>query len=438
MSLSAGGVLVAVFMAGAPSAQASDSAPPTLTLAAAQAEARQTAPESAELNARVRAAELVYADSGRVFRKDPSVLANFAPGAVVGKPDEYSWQAGLFFPLDLSTAWVTSRGSAEAALDAAHQNREDGLRALDEAVAVAFAQTAHAQRRVQRTTKISALVRIAAEAAREEARVGKANQLEVDAAALDLAVAEAVLARSHGDLAQAQAWLNRLLGRLPDDSLVVEDPSEGEQPNAQASAMASVATTVNQDPRVRGAEANLLSARKELETYERQRWPTITAGASFGENRRDIPTTAFQGPASMGMSANWTDGELRFSLGVPLSLLDRQTLPRAQAAGRIEVAGARVRSVRVAVAADLQAVRAELQSSVAALKAVAEVPGTIERDLDLMEKAVRSGAVDSVARAQLLRRLEDAGLRYDTAVLDLRVALAHWERRTSPGSVEKR
>ncbi len=426
MSWAAGGVLVAVFVSGAPGSQLSDAAQSPLMLAAAQAEARETAPESAELNARVRAAELVYDDSGRVFRKDPSVLANFAPGAVLGRPDEYSWQAGLSVPLDLSTAWIPRRGSAEAALEAAHQNREDGLRALDEAVAIAFAQTAHAQRRVRRAGQISALVRVVADAAREEARVGRANQLDVDAAALDLAVAGATLARSYGELAQVQARLNRLLGRPPADSIVVDDPPEGEHPGVQTSA---VEATVTEDPRVRAAEADLLSARKELETYERQRWPAITAGASFGQNRRDIRTSAFQGPASTGLSAKWTDVELGFSLGVPLPLLDRQTLPRAQATGRIEVAEARLRSARTSVAAELQTIGAELQSAIAALKAVADVPGTIERDLDLTEKAVRTGAVDSVARAQLFRRLEDAGLRYDIAVLDLRVAHARWKRR---------
>jgi hypothetical protein len=52
----------------------------------------------------------------------------------------------------------------------------------------------------------------------------------------------------------------------------------------------------------------------------------------------------------------------------------------------------------------------------------------VARELDLLERSFRAGALDAVARAVALRALQDAAARYDAELRELRVARARWER----------
>lgn len=137
-------------------------------------------------------------------------------------------QLGVSLPVDVSGAWVPRGESAAADARWAGFDRDDGLRALDEdvAVAVAVAELAFTQRGVLRAERIAALQGVLAEAAARELAAGQGDQLAVDAVALDLSRARVAAAQSVGEERQAQLRLARLLGRERAQGLVVDDPAD--------------------------------------------------------------------------------------------------------------------------------------------------------------------------------------------------------------------
>lgn len=396
-----------------------------LSLADAQAEARAHAPEAAALAARLAGAEAIAADAGRAVRLDPSLSGTYAPGKVIGKPDETAWQVGLRWPVDFSGSWKLRGASAEADRERTSLEGEDGFRALDEAVAVAVADLALAQRALSRTERIAVLHGVASDAARKQLRVGQGTRLDSDAAELDLASARAGMRQASGRVEEGRARLARLLGRETVSGLVVEDPREP----TSLSGPGDLEDLIHSDVRVLAAEAELRAARLELATYERMVVPVPTFGVDYGKSRRDIPVGSFSGASgAAGLGANWTDDELGFSVTFPLPLFDRQTQPRAKASARMQMATAQLAAACADVRAALGVSWAALRAAADALDAVAETPVVLNRDFGLLEKSLRAGETDAVARAQALRRLQDAGESFDTAVHGFRVARARWIR----------
>src|SRR5438876_7933858 len=117
-----------------------------LALAAAQAEAHAKAPEVADLEARVRGAATVLAQAGRRLRQDPAVSASYFNGSLIGRADEHAWNLVGTLPLDVSGSWKPRAASAASDLARVELERDDGLRALDERVALAMADVALQQR----------------------------------------------------------------------------------------------------------------------------------------------------------------------------------------------------------------------------------------------------------------------------------------------------
>ena len=397
-----------------------------LTLSAAQSEARAHAPDAAELMARLRGATVIAEDAGRAQRHDPALSITGRPGFVLGEPDEYGVDVGISWTLDVSGSWRSRERSAAADRDRMKADLENGLRALDEAAAIALANLAFSQRTVRRLERVGALHGLAADAAKRKLDVGEGNQLDVDAADLDFAAARASAAQAQGDLASARIRLARLLGRARSDDLVAEDPTES---GAGPSDM-ELTLLVQRDPRVNAAEAEIRAADYELETYERMVWPKPTLGLGYGFRKRAIPPGSFRGPAASGMSAAWNDSDLGFTLTLPIPVLDRQTQPRTRAEARRWSAMARIESVRADVRSELETYAQTLGAATQTLAALAQTPTIIDRDFDLLQRAVRAGALDSVSRAQSVRRLEEAGRRYDAAIFDTRAGRARWVRRT--------
>ena len=136
-------------------------------------------------------------------------------------------------------------------------------------------------------------------------------------------------------------------------------------------------------------------------------------------------------PFAGSLTANWTDAEIVFNVGVALPLFNRQREPRAQATGRVLTADAKLRTARADVRAELESSWAALQAAASALQSVAPTGTIIDRDVTFVEQAVRAGAFDTLTRTQALRRLQEAGRRVDTAVRDFRAARAAWMRRIS-------
>lgn len=397
-----------------------------LSLAEAQSEARAAAPEVAELQARIGAAEALVAQAGRRLRDAPSLSSSLFRGELLGHPDESAWGVAVRQAVDFSGSWRPRLASATADVARATFDRDAGLRLLDESVAVAVADLALAQRQVARAEQLATLARIAADAAHRQFDAGTAPQIDADAADLDLAGTLLALEQVKGDLAQSRSRLARLLGRDAPETLHVDDPLESGDVGPGATDLAS---RVDRDPRVRAAMSEIDAARLEREMFERLVRGPVTFGLDYGRERRDIPAGRFTGaPLAGGLTANWADSDLVFSATVPLPFFNRQLEPRARATGRLLGAQATVRRVRADVSADL---RTAWEAFVAAARALQAVAGTAEiltRDAGFIEQAVRAGQFDATTRVTALRRLDESGRRLDMAVRNVRTARAAWVR----------
>lgn len=391
-----------------------------LSLEAAQAEARLHAPEIGEIEARLAGESAIAADARRVVRDDPTFGARLERGSGHEASSEFS----IAFPVDVSGSFLPRRRSARARLEAALLSKEDALRALDESVAIAVADLAHAQRAASRSKRISALYRVAADAARRERQVGKGNALDSDAADLDYAIARSADAGAERALTEARARLARLLGRPSADGLLVPDPEE----STTAPSVPDLETLIAEDPGVRAAAADAESSRLQVAMEDRRRLRPFEAEIGRLDGTRKIPADAFTGPGESG--ARWSDSATSVRLGIPIPLFDRNREARVTArAVRLE-ADARVLRIRADVRAEIQVAWSRLRSASRAAEAFAGSEETIERDLDLLDKAFQAGAMDSVARAQALRRIEAAAEARDAALHELRVARAVWTRRS--------
>lgn len=396
-----------------------------LTLAAAQAEARQHAPERLALDSRVRGTEAIAGPAGRLLRFDPEFSASVSPGPLAGRPEESAWMLGGRWTVDISGSWRPRAQSATADVERTRFERDDGLRALDEQVAVAFADVVFAQRLVARSGRIRALQELGAAAEHRRLDVGDGTQLDADAADLDLAGARATEEQAKGTLATARVRLARFLGRSESSSLSVDDQPESTAPDRAP----DVTTLVDHDPRVRAALAELDAARFEQQAAARMKTPMPTFGVDGGNQRREIPAGSVAGaPFANSLTALWSDPELSFSVAVPLPLFDRQREPRARATARILNAEAQTALVRAEVTGQIASSWETMQAARWAFDAVVPTERLIDRDAAFVDQAVQAGAFSALTRSQIVRRLEESGRRVDEADRDLRVARAAWMR----------
>ena len=413
-------LLVAAAVVAAPAFVRAEGA---LSLDQVQAEARAQAPEAAELAARIGGARAVASDARRVLRNDPLLTARYVTGALCGDAGETAWEVGAEWTIDISGSWAPRRGAAEADLDRATFDEADGLRMLDEAVAFAVADLSFGQRQVARLERIVALQELSAAAARKQLDAGQGTQLDVDSADLDWAAARQDLVIARGDREQARVRLARLVGRVSGTGVVVEDPIETKPLPARP----DPAAMEGDDPRVRAAEADMRAARLGLELDERLVWPAPTFGVDLGLARHEIPTGAFTGDPVL--NAKWRDTELGVRVTLPFPLVDRRKEQRTRSSLRLGNAEAHLRTVRADVWGERKGAWEALAAAAEAYQAVAGTAEIVDRDYDLLGKALRAGALDVVVRAQSLRRLEEAGVRLDRALRDLRVARARWARQ---------
>lgn len=395
-----------------------------LSLAQAQRLARQSAPEAAALQAQVQGAQGIARDARRVLRSDPTLELRY--GSELERSGEQRWGAGLSWALDVSGSWGPRAAAAADERDQAAQQARDGLRALDETVAIAVAELAYAQRQHERAARVSGLQEIVASAARRQLELGEANQLEDDGAQLDRAAARAELARAASERERAALQLARLIGSRDAGGVQVEDPAE--QPAAIPAWPSEQA--LDQAPAVAAASSAASAARHELALQERLAWSTPTLGLEFERERRAIPAGAFASApgAEPSARASWSEWQLGVRLELPLPLVDRNRERCAQAQARVLATSAQLAIARADARAELMIRRAELSAATQAYRELANTAAVLERSYGLLEQAARAGALDAVARAQALQRLSDAGRRLDSAVRDLRVARARFAR----------
>ena len=390
--------------------------PAILTLPAAQGEAREHAPERATADAKVAGSTGRAEVAGRWLTHDPIASASYSAG------NDRAWSAGLEWTIDVGGAWRARGAAASADVVAAKSSRDATFAGLDASVAVAFAELADAQRRLGRSERLVALHELAAEVAERTRTAGSGTQLEVDATALDLRAARIDRAAVRGELNASRVRLSRLLGRTKADDLVVADDIViGTLPS-----VADLQGRVSRDPRVRAAAAEVDAARQTAIAERRAARPSVTFGVDVGRTSNDIPVGAFT--TDPNLRASWTEWDFGFRLSVPLPVFDRRLEARADARSRVLEAEASLGVVRADVRAEVASVHAQLVAAAEAVQGATDVPAIVERQIQLLDKALRSGAIDFAAWSQQARRLEEVDRSFDEAVLALRRARAAWAR----------
>jgi len=399
--------------------------PAPLTLQQAQAEARAHAPERAMADAAVEAAHARAAVAGRWLTHDPVATGRYqqpAPGAGL---DDRTWSLGLEWTIEVSGAWRARGQAARAAVTAADDDRESALLALDGEVARAVAELADAQRRVARATRMIALRELAAHAAERMRGTGGGTQLEVDAAALDLRAAQIDGAGARADLDVSRVHLARLLGRRDGAGLeVADDVDRSPIPPAM------VDDLVDRDPRVRAAAAQLDAAQRAADAERRAAMPGVTVGVELERARHDIPGGAFA--AAPGLRGTWSEWALGLQLSVPLPLVDRNRAARVAADVDVRSLQSRLAALRMDVRAEIATAQSRLSGAIAAMDAAADIPSILDREVQLLDKALRAGGIEFSSWAQQAHRLAEVGRSYDEVVLALRRARAAWARVAAP------
>ena len=384
-----------------------------LTLAQAQAEARQRAPQSVRAEAGLAAARLRASGAGRAVR-DPSVTARYQQGDA----DDRAWAVGLEWTVDPFGGFRSRRDAASSAVTSAAEQRAALLLELDVEVAIALAELADAQRRVARTVKLVELRQLASRTAERAKTTGTGTQLEIDAALLDLRGAQIDGANARGDLEAARARLARLLGRRDASSLTAADEIDV----APVPALQPGDDLIERDPRVRAARADLVAARHAADAERKSARPELTLGVEVGRARHEIPMGV------LPVAAAWQEWELAVSLSVPLPLIDRNRAARANANAEVLAAEARLAEIRAEIHSDLGEARARLVAAVEAATAAADIPQILDREVQLLDKALRSGGIELDAWNQQARRFVEAARTYDEVILALRRARAEWTR----------
>jgi outer membrane protein TolC len=396
--------------------------PAPLTLQQAQDEARAHAPERAVADAAVAAAREREAVAGRWLTHDPIATGHYQQPAPGSGLDDRIWSLGLEWTIEVSGAWRARGQAARAAVTAADDERVSALLALDGEVAQAVAELADAQRRVARATRMIALRELAAHAAERTRATGGGTQLDVDAATLDLRAAQIDGADARADLEASRVRLARLLGRPDAMGLVVADDVDRSPPPP----LAMVDDLVDRDPRVQAAAAQLDAARLASAAERRAAIPGVTVGVELERARHDIPGGTFA--AAPALAGTWSEWELGVQLSVPLPFVDRNRNARAAANADVRSLQAHLAEVRMDVRAEIAAAQVRLSAAISAMDAAADIPPILDREVQLLDKALRAGGIEFSSWAQQAHRLVEVGRTYDAAVLALRRARAAWAR----------
>lgn len=408
---------IAVFLLHSAAVAAQSAA---LTLAQAQAEAREHSPERASTDADVAAAKARASGAGPRFTNNPALLARFAQE--MPDADNRTWSTGIEWAINISGAWHSRRQAAQENVKSVTESRTSALLDLDVDVALAFAEVADAQRRVARFSKMVELREVAMRIATRFRETGSGNQLDVDAATLDLRGSQIDVANARGDLDVARVRLARLLGRPESSSLTVADEID-------TAGVADVSVTdalVDRDPRVRAAASELRAAQLQAEAERRAARPDITVSIEGGRVGNDIPAGTF---ATMPTLAGvWKEWEVNVQLSVPLPVFDRNVAARANANADVLVAEAKLARIRADVRSGYSEARARLAAALDAANGAADIPTVIDREVALLDKGLRAGGIELDAWAQQARRLIEVGRTYDEAIFGLRRARAAWAR----------
>lgn len=363
-------VLAAVVLAAT-----TDAAPSELTLADAYRRAREAAGAIRAGEARVEEARgrLVAA---RALRDNPSfdaAVGRRRPMSGAREPSSLTdVELGLEQTFELGGKRAGRVLAATAAVERELASSADVTRRLLRDVGAQFYEAARARERVRLAATSEA-------AAEELLRVARVRLAHGDVAALDVNLAETVLARARAsrinlgaDQATAVFLLKGLLLLPPDAEIVpaVDVDLKVLAPELPAPTWSDVLPA---RPDLRALEAEVREARAEIDIARSLRWPDATPAVRY--SREEGTPIAWGG------------------VTITLPLLNRGTGERLTSEARLRRAGAELEATKASVEADLRAVYGSYLARRAAAQSLVAVMGTLDENLELARRSYESGQI---------------------------------------------
>jgi len=393
-------------VAAPPSTAATDA----LTLERALALARERAPRILAAGVRVEEARGRLAGASIVLRENP-VLEAGAGRRFSDERDTLDAAAALHQSFELSGQRGARIAGAEAGVELASARRDESLRRLLRDVGRAFYRGLHAGETLRVATSSEALTA-------EVARIAERRHGAEDVPVLDVNVSRAALSRARAEREAAEAErasvlgdLRILLGMEGEEALELA----GHLRHRRSFDPAALLARARERADLRALEARLAEAEAELRLARAEAWPELGIGARWERDERDDVVL----------------GEL--SIGLPV--FDRAQGARAEAS-------ARVRRLRIELAAARRAAAVEVQTGLLVharrVRAVEELEASALPLLDENETlARRSYEAGEMPLAELLLvRRETLDTRREYLARLLEAAAAAVDVEASAGTLE--
>lgn len=399
-------VLAAVVLAAT-----AEAAPTELTLPDAYRRAREAAGAVLAGAARVEEARgrLLIA---RAPRENPSLEATFGRRGAAADAREASSRSDLEFGLAQTLEVGGKRGArvraATAALEREVETTADVTRRVLAEVGAQFYEAARARERARVATASE-------QAAAELLRVARVRLQHGDVAALDVNLAETLLARGKASrislLADQAVAISNLKGllRLPREAEVVPAVEADLGALAPPLPVPNWGDAVTARPEVRALDAEVREARAEIDVARALRWPDPTPSVRY--SREDGTPIVWGG------------------LTIALPLLNRGAGERATAEARLRRAEIELASTRARVEAELQSAYDAYGARRAAAESLAAVRETLDENLDLARRSYESGQIGLgellvVRRETLEARGEALDLLFNAAIARVQLEAA--------------
>ena len=399
-------VLAAVVLAA--TAQA---APSELTLADAYLRAREAAGAIRAGEARVDEARgrLIAA---RALRDNPSVDAALGRrGTVSGIPEPSSrsdLEVGVGQTFELGGKRAGRIGAATAAVDREIASSADVTRRVLREVGAQFYEAVRASERAR-------LAAASERAAEELLRVARVRLQHGDVAALDVNLAETVLARAKAsrinlgaDHAAAITLLKGLLLLPPDAEIVpaAQVTLDALAPELPASTWADVLAS---RPDLRALDAEVREAQAEIQIARALRWPDATPSVRY--SREDGTPIVWGG------------------LALTVPVFNRGTGERVASEARLGRAEVELETAKAAVEAELRATHSSYLARRSAAQSLMAIIATLDENLELARRSYESGQIGLgellvVRRESLEARAEAIDLLFTAAAARVQLEAA--------------
>lgn len=363
-------------------------------------EAARESPRLARLEADVALAEARLV-SARTYPYNPDLEVELADRS--GREGATTDRGiGISQRLEIAGQRGQRRAAAEAALEAARSSLRQARIEVVGAVANAFAEAAY--RRELREIEETEAELARSYAAMVERRLGAGS-----ATAIDLALAQAGLARAERSVALARGADQEARARLAE--------SVGAGGSASVAPAGDLPPLVGPPPALEDVLVLALDVRGDLAAVE--------ARADLAEARRRLARSLRFPDLSVSARAGREEGDdvVGVAIGIPLPLFDRNRGGIQEAEAEIAAARSEAEVVRLAVQREVVAAHGRLATALAAREAAEGLGMTaLEEGLGLLERSFEAGKIGSAELLLYRRELVEGRRQAVAAARDAWVA----------------